>query len=320
MKAKASSHFGKELQRNFLRYARKKGQKLNEALQIIIDKQHPEAVHEFRKTTRDLQSILAVCGIRHSSRKIKRLRDALRDRRHALSDWRDSDVLLGLIKQQRSTHNIQERAAWSTIADRITRQRQRTLKRFVKKADPRKLKKLTIETRAVVKKKMRTDPLMNDLAQVLQQSWQKWNVAIDAFDAKPQITKLHDIRIKAKTLRYAMELRQQFYASPQLEQASGWLKEIQDQIGAWHDELTLSQLARNSFAKPPREPHAAKLIRSIKEQEIAMAETAQKYLRSLRETDEYQRLRRLLSASIFAMAGDQLAESPLRENITGPLH
>ena len=100
----------------------------------------------------------------------------------------------------------------------------------------------------------------------------------------------------------------------------GGSKTCRTKLGAWHDELALSRLARNTFSKAPRERHEAKLIFGLREQEIAMAETAQKYLRSVRDTDEYQRLRRLLSAAVFAMEDGQTDESPAREPITGLLH
>jgi hypothetical protein len=69
---------------------------------------------------------------------------------------------------------------------------------------------------------------------------------------------------------------------------------------------TAEVVARSTFAETRRELHAAKLVHSIKEQEIAMVETAQKYLRSLRDTADYQRLRRLLSAAVLTMAEPSL--------------
>jgi CHAD domain-containing protein len=321
MKVKARSQFGKEVRRKFLRYTHKKGSKLEKALQAIIDKQDPEAVHEFRKTTRDLQGIIAVCAIRRSSRKVKQIRDALRDGRHALSNARDSDVLLELTKQtQQGPRCVEERADWTTIEHRLKKRRRRTLKMFGKKAKTRIFNHLTSTAREIVKRKTKSEPMTDNLALLLQQGWQKWNAAIDAFHSDPKVATLHAVRIKAKSLRYALNLRQDFYPHTQLEHASRWLKDLQDQIGAWHDELALSRLARSTFAKAPREPHAAKLVQGIKEQEIAMAETARQYLRSLRDTDEYQHLRRLLSAAVFAMADGQPTESPARENITGSLH
>jgi CHAD domain-containing protein len=318
MKAKTGSNFGKDLQRHFSHHAHKKGKKLKEALQIIVRQQTPEAVHDFRKITRDLQCIIAVCGIRRASRKVKQIRNGLRGYRHALSDWRDSDVLLSLIKQtQRKATDNRNRADWTIIADGITKRRQTAIKAFLKKANTHKVKQLVAKITQIVKKSVTSEPIMDNLAQLLQQAWKKWNAAMDAFDSDPTVSNLHNVRIKAKTLRYAANLREQFYTYPQLEHAGSWLKDIQDQIGAWHDELSLSQLARSTFVKTPREPHATKLIRTIKEQEIIMAETAQKFLRSLRHTKDYERLRLALSASIFAMASDSQAKPTPEDDITG---
>jgi CHAD domain-containing protein len=160
---------------------------------------------------------------------------------------------------------------------------------------------------------------MDNLRLLLQSGWKKWNGAIDDFVRNPATAELHAVRIKTKTLRYAIELSQQFYPDNHLESANEWLKDIQDRVGAWHDELMLSQNVLEAFSKSPRDASAIKVLRELKEKEIAMAESARDFISSIRRTEKYQRLKRLLSASVYAMINGRDPAATATDNITGPL-
>jgi len=129
------------------------------------------------------------------------------------------------------------------------------------------------------------------------------------------------VRITAKTLRYAIGLSQRFYPDNELENASEWLKGIQDRVGAWHDEMTLSESARETFSnsRAPRDTRAIAFLRNIKKEEIAMAESARNFIFSIRTTSEYQRLRRVLSASVYAMTNGDDSAVLATDSITGPI-
>src|SRR5260370_29820474 len=144
---------------------------------------------------------------------------------------------------------------------------------------------------------------MDDLRLLLRRGWEKWNGAIDDFIGDATAANLHALRIKAKTIRYATQLSQRFYPDNHLDTASEWLKDIQERIGAWHDEYMLGQRALETFSKAraARDPDAIKVIREIKEKEIALAESSLNFILSIPTTQDYQRLRRILSASVYAM-------------------
>jgi CHAD domain-containing protein len=313
----------KELSKDIRRYAANRLRKLKKTFQIVIDRRDSEAVHDFRKTTRNLQCVVDACGIRRSTRRAKKIRLGLKSWRHALSAWRDGDVMIELIRQaQQNAHSTYERQVWSAIAERTEKQRKQASKKFLKNADFRKLRKLRAKTVALVKNQAKAEPMMDNLGCLLQQAWQKLNLAIDEFERVANVANLHAVRIKAKTLRYALNLRQKFYSDKQLEDSSVWLKELQDQIGGWHDELMLSGLMRTTLSKSntTSDPKAAKVIEGIKEQEIAMAESARNYLLSVREKHEYKRLRRVLSAAIYATSKNTDAEAMAHQSVTGPIH
>jgi CHAD domain-containing protein len=315
-------HTQKELSKDLKHYATKRLQKLNKTFQIVIENKNSEAVHDFRKTTRNLQCLVDACGIRRPTRKAKKIRLDLQSWRHALSAWRDGDVMIELVRQaQQKAHSTYERQVWPAIAERTIKQRKRALKKFLKNADRPKMIKLRTQTEALVKNRAKAEPMMDNLGHLLQQAWQKLNLALDQFERVAEVANLHAVRIKTKTLRYSLALRQKFYPDKQLDDLSVWLKGIQDQIGGWHDELMLSELVRTTLSKADTasDPKVAKVIEGMKEQEIAMAESARNYLLSVREMQEYKRLRRVLSAAIYATSNDNDGETLAHQNVLGPI-
>jgi CHAD domain-containing protein len=163
----------------------------------------------------------------------------------------------------------------------------------------------------LVKKKAQPDLITANLRRLLQKCWNRWNGTVDRYLVDDSAENLHDVRIKAKSLRYAIEFSQHFYPDRKLGHASEWLKEIQDQVGAWHDELMLGQQVLRSFSQshPTHDPDALKLIRDIKEKELAMAGSAHAFLRPARKTEHYQRLERNLAALVYAMTDANDAEA-----------
>jgi CHAD domain-containing protein len=200
-----------------MRYAAKRSRKLNKTLQIIIRSKDAEAVHDFRKTSRDLQCLVDACRMRQSAGRAKKIRGALQSWRHALSGWRDGDVLIKLVEQaQQKAHRVYEREVWPVIAERTAKERERALKKFLENADLRKMRKLRTKIKALVKDRAGVEPMVDNLGQLLRQARQKLNLAIEQFEQVPEVTNLHAVRIKAKSLRYALHLRQRFYPDKRL--------------------------------------------------------------------------------------------------------
>jgi CHAD domain-containing protein len=309
-----------KFEKEFVRHASKCVRQLESTFKEIVRRLDGDAVHDFRRATRQLQTIVDACGIRRPSRKVKKTIRRLRWSRHALSDWRDSDVLLAEIKKtRRKARTKEERQSWAEIAARIAKQRRRALKKFCKKHKSLKVEAVGNKAKTLVKKRVKSEPMMDNLRRLLERSWNKWTGAIDDFVSTSGATELHQVRIKTKTLRYAIELSQKFYPDRELETASGWLKGIQDRVGAWHDELMLGRVALETFSKTPRDPSAIKVIRDTKEKEIAMAESSRNYILSIRKMKDYQRLKRVLSASVYAMTDGKGPRDVESESITGPI-
>lgn len=310
----------KKFETEFVRHASKRVRQLESTFKEIVRRLDGEAVHDFRRATRQLQTIVDACGIRRPSRRVIKIIRQLRRSRHALSEWRDSDVLLvELKKARRKARTKDERRCWAEIAERIVKQRRRALKKFCRKHKSLRVNATGDKAKALVKERVRSEPMMDNLRRLLERSWNKWTGAIDDFVGKAAAPELHEVRIKTKTLRYAIELSQKFYPDRELETASEWLKGIQDRVGAWHDELMLGRVALETFSETPRDPSAIKVIRDTKEKEIAMAESSRNYILSIRKMKDYQRLKRVLSASVYAMRDGKGSRDLENENIMGPI-
>jgi CHAD domain-containing protein len=277
-------------------------------------------VHDFRKITRELQAIVEVCGIRSSSRKAKMLRRRLQRFRHSIGEWRDSDVMLKELKAvRRKSRTKAERRCWSLVVERTEKHRRRAIRKFLRQERSLRVKETGVKARALVKKTIRSEPIRDSLRLFLQQVWDKWRAAINGLGGNGTATQLHAVRIKSKALRYAIELYQRFFPDHELEKGSLWLKNIQNRVGAWHDELTLGQRALEAFSRPhsARDRSAISIIRQTKEREIALAEAARRFILSIRNTAEHKHLRRRLSASVFAISDGR--DPAGADSLSGPL-
>jgi CHAD domain-containing protein len=313
----------KQLSKELTRYAVKRLRKLNKTLRVVVTSKDAEAVHDLRKTTRELQSLVDACCINRTTHRAKRVRRGLRFWRHALSPWRDSDVMIKLVEQaQQKAHHVYEQETWAAVAERTAKQRSRASKRFLKGADFKQMSKLRSKTKALVKSQAKVQHMADNLGQLVQRGWHKLRDSIDEFKNVPEVPNLHAVRIKAKALRYALELRQKFYPDKELKDASVLLKDIQDQIGHWHDELMLTELVHSTLLESDSiaDPKITKVIEGIKEREIKMAESARHYLLTLEDMEQYNHLRRLLSAAIYATSNDDDAKMAIDQSVTGPIH
>src|SRR5260370_5926856 len=78
----------KKLEKEFVRYSRKRVRELKSSFAQIIEKSDSGAVHDFRKATRHLQTIVAAIWIRPPLRKGDKLRGPLPEFRPGRRAWR----------------------------------------------------------------------------------------------------------------------------------------------------------------------------------------------------------------------------------------
>ena len=308
----------KILKKEFRRLARKRVRQLKSNFRDIADTTDSRAVHDFRKATRRLQTIVDLFKVHRHAARANKIRRELQAFRHAAGEWRDTDAMLQELRRRR-IRPASTRECWHSLENKVEKRRNRISRQFVRNKHPRRLKRLEKSAASFLKKEFKAKSMSADIADFIKREWEKWDRAVNDFAAQPTAPNLHAVRIRSKSLRYAIEMSFEFFPDPALQRARKWLKKIQARVGAWHDELMLGEHALAAFEKTPRDPGALQAIRLIKQREIAMAEAGRDLVLSIRRSPEYRATKRGLSASVFALSDVRDPTAAATSNLAGPI-
>jgi CHAD domain-containing protein len=217
--------------------------KLRKLLKSLPQNPPPEQVHKLRTSTRRLE---AVAGALEPAAKkeTRRLLKLLKPMRKAAGSVRDMDVLTADLLQLQQDSNSDSIVR---LIEHLATQRNQNAGKLLdtvsdqRKPARRQLKDFAeiIESVAAGKK-----PVRREVAHTLDSSDGSGSAA-DSLTGELRLwpslnsSNLHDFRLKVKELRYVLQM---FPDSDQRYiQALG---NVKDQIGAWHDWLQLSHIAR----------------------------------------------------------------------------
>lgn len=168
-------------------------------------------------------------------------------------------------------------------------------------------KKLRRLTRRVLSSPRHAPLSFETLNEVIRLAERKWMNALDTAMSHDTTAGYHDIRIKTKTMRYAVELVARFVEIAHADTFVEWLKSIQDELGEWHDDVEecrrITELLSNN-ADCQSDTVANNLIRSLKERTEAHTQVARGSMLSLR-------------SAIYKRTGRSLFHSG-KKNGTGP--
>ena len=222
------------------------------ALEACRVQPEEKAVHRLRTTTRRLEALLNTVKRRRNggsklARKIDKALKALRPIRRAAGPVRDMDVqqalLEGLLKTAGAALPAAERDGLKEEGEKL----QAKLKKSRKGA--------ATELSAVIggvelKDLERISPLQTDISQIKWTSLLKDAQAVERRSARRlregDAASLHAYRKSSKSARYLAEMEE---GSVPAEQFAKKMKGVLDAIGAWHDWMLLSQLAKKTVGK-----------------------------------------------------------------------
>jgi len=220
--------------------------KLDRDVEKLAAKQHADAVHSFRTTTRRLQTLLEEL-VPERTRKQKKLLKTLRGIRRQAGKVRDLDVQLAALRSlrvplepRRKTKLLQElielRATLEKkLRKRLTRQAAREIRRLLKKAEKE------------IECKRSLDPL--EMAREV--------LSRGAAPAGPLTEDaLHHCRLLVKRARYTAEFAPESAAATEF---IAQLKRLQDILGNWHDWLALTRTAAERLGSVNQSPLVAVL-------------------------------------------------------------
>ena len=268
----------------------KRSRKLVSSFERARKKADPESVHDLRKATRRLQVIVSVAGARHSTRKARKLNRRLRTIRHALGGWRDDDVMReSIASMQRGSAGAIERKFWGMLKRQVAKDRRGTIRKFRKSAAALKVTGLKRKVRRFVHHHANSHSVLKDMRSELENRLEKWHESMKVFIEDPSPAALHAVRIKAKTLRYLIDLCEDLFPSNIETPFRDCLKEIQEKVGDWHDAMALRQRSSSRLSAVPKSS-ARSISHRIKTIELKKSVEARKLILDARRSSSAMRV------------------------------
>ncbi len=251
----------------------------------VLNSGEPEATHDLRVTTRRLQAILDVVSPQ-PKREAQKLRSRIKRLRHAIGEERDLAVMLHSAEQcsQRAA-STSRRKLWEQIArdmrvefDSSAKQAHRRLRQTNARRLKRHVQRIVLKSLGQVR--------VEQFVAAFDKAKQKLSSSIRAALDSNNSSCYHDVRIKTKSLRYTLELLSKLYSREDNTHTFEFLKSIQDELGAWHDDAELCRRATIILSKDAdfqADPMATGLLDSLREQTRSANEHARLVILSLAE-------------------------------------
>ncbi len=218
-----------------------------------------EPLHQCRVATRRLRELLPLCEAELTGRLASRARQRARRLGRALGPVRELDVALGLVLELEQEGRAGSAGA-ARLRQRVREERDRQRHRMFCRLKPAALRKLERDV-AEVLKAIGTRDATDEWALVLSSRIKRRAEYLQdgVRDAGPMYVseRVHEVRIAAKQLRYALELAIDTGAAGMgAEKTAGavaGLKQLQETLGRLHDLEILQGLLRSIEAPMARD-------------------------------------------------------------------
>ena len=195
-----------------------------------------EPLHQCRVATRRLRELLPLCDAELTTRTAARARKRVRRLGGALGAVRELDVALGLVDELERAGRARA-AASSRLRQRVREERERQRERMRIRLKPAGLRKVAREVAEVLKAigmLDATDAWALILAERLGERADRLRDAVAEAGPMYVSERVHEVRIAAKKLRYALEVASET-GEADTSDAVARLKKIQDSLGRLHD-------------------------------------------------------------------------------------
>jgi CHAD domain-containing protein len=212
----------------------------------------PENLHDMRVAVRRARALLRA-GAPLYTTDTQALATELKWLGSVLGDVRDLDVLLDRLRAESAELDPADRAAAGRLLRSLDRQRSRVRRTLLKALDGDRYAVLLDRFEATLTELEPSDRKLT-LDAIATRQLKKLSGRVDALDAHPADTALHDLRKRGKRVRYAHELSG---AKAVVRRA----KELQDVLGEHQDSVVAEERLRAlSHDAPPEQALAAGLL------------------------------------------------------------
>ena len=234
----------------------------------VLSEDDPNAVHDLRVWTRRLQQVIVTLFPDPSLPEARMMTRALRRARQALGGWRDCDVVVAaLVHKVRQTRNAEQKQAWEFVLASARDEGRRQARLARKALANRKLftlahhAQILFEHRANHANSNGASPMVV-LQASIRAAYEQWREGLARAKASMDPIEVHAFRINTKRLRYRIELLRDL-GSPKAKAALSSLKDLQEELGSWHDNLSFARIVSEALANPEflmQHPRAASVI------------------------------------------------------------
>jgi CHAD domain-containing protein len=229
-------------------------------------------VHQARVASRRLREAVPVLSDGLHGSKAPKAQKKIRRLTQALGVVRELDVALGLIDELSSRHNV-PKAALADVRAHIVSERERRRTAMLERLQHVNVEKLHRRLESVREAVIASSPdhsWRSALARRLVTRARRLDKAMDEAGQIYAPEALHQVRIAAKKLRYALEIADESKAAPCAAELR-LMKRVQDALGRLHDLQVLQHHVAELAAQPrPRraapDPGLAVLGRIIEDQ------------------------------------------------------
>ena len=261
----------------------------------------PNTIHDIRVASRRLQQILDYLYPPPRPPSIRRLRNRLRRSRQALGKVRDNDVFIASIETHLKSKRIAQRPLLTVIHKQLGKRRTKLIKKAHEAFDKYDVIDLCLELEDVLSNVDRqpgangTPPLMIDVT--LKQLWRDLASEVAKSLRKPRPANIHLVRIKAKRLRYLLEVAGEL-GNRHVDTSLMWLRRIQQCLGSWHDLDVQADILLKMNSRRPLSSRATNdddLLNMIRKMHIAKEDSERVYLKLITENPTGKRLRQWMT-------------------------
>jgi CHAD domain-containing protein len=264
----------------------------------------PKAVHDIRVASRRLQQILDYLYPPPRPPAVRRLRSRIRRSRRALSKVRDYDVFIASLESRFKSKQPAQQGVLPAIRERLRKRRAKLMKKAHGAFDKDDMPDLCAQLRNILSNPdQRSDangspPLLpqanyQHIDIVLSSLWRDFATEVAKSLRGPRPANMHRVRIKAKRLRYLLEVVEDL-GNRQVDTHLRWLRRLQQSLGEWHDlEVQEQILLKMSSRRPASEGgvQSDPLIDMIRKMHAAKTDIERGYLKLVRMGGEWKRLR-----------------------------
>ena len=272
-----------------------------------------DAIHDMRVASRRLQQVLDLLYPKPRPQELRRLRRQIRRCRQVLGDVRNCDVLLELVARSLGRKRSARRDAWTAVQQFLAMRRSESFLRAMSKLGKINLAVIYVNLKDFLHREKTRDhagdhhphgtaaprpDFAKELTRALEPAWNRFEAQIERSHHIRTPEVIHGARIATKRIRYLLEVFHEFGVAGSAE-AVAFLRELQKQLGDWHDLVVLEQMMIEMLARPeflrdhlPLAIDAEKLILRIRKTKLGFEE---KYFEMSRDSAEIRRFKEWIS-------------------------